>query len=137
MKKQCRNCSEYKRCQDSYVSWIFFAIGLIATIAVRVVTVLMHLKPVYGKIAWYVGVAGFFLFFAYKFSINQSLSKLVIKNKLIEKLSDKKGLNHEESQLIGKILCGLSSNKERMNYFFIFAVSAIALIIAVYFDFIK
>lgn len=136
MNKQCKNCSEYKRCQDSYASWIFFAIGLIATIALRVVTVLMHFNPAYGKLAWYIGVGGFFLFFAYKFGINQSLSKLVIKNKLIEKLSDKKELKQEESQLIGKILCELSSNKERMNYFFIFALSAIALIVAIYFDFI-
>ncbi len=137
MNKQCKNCSAYKRCQDSYASWIFFAIGLIATVAIRVVTVLAHLDPIYGKIAWYIGVAGFFLFFAYKFGINRSLSKLVSRNNLIDKVSDKKELSHEEAQLIGKILCELSSNKERMNYFFIFAVSAIALIIAIYFDFIK
>ncbi|MBM3248334.1 MAG: hypothetical protein FJZ10_02790 [Candidatus Omnitrophica bacterium] len=137
MNKQCRDCSAYKRCQDSYASWIFFAIGLVATIAVRVVTVLAHLDPVYGKIAWYVGVGGFFVFFAYKYAINQSLTKLVAKNNLIDKVSGKKELSHDEARLIGKILCELSSNKERMNYFFIFAVSAIALVIAIYFDFIK
>lgn len=137
MNKQCKNCSAYKRCQDSYASWIFFGIGLIATIAIRVVTVLAHLDPIYGKIAWYVGVAGFFLFFAYKYAINQSLTKLVKKNNLIDKVSSKKELSHEEAQLIGKILCELSSSKERMNYFFIFAVSAVAIIIAIYFDFIK
>lgn len=137
MKKQCKNCQANKICNDSYVSWIFFAIGLVATIAVRVVTVLAHLDEIYGKIAWYVGVGGFFLFFLYKYAINQSLTRLVARNNLIDKVSEKKELNSDEAQLIGKILCELSSSKERMNYFFIFAVSAIALVIAIYFDFIK
>lgn len=66
---KCLNCVEYKRCRDSYVSWIFFAIGLVATIAMRVVTVLIHMSPLYGKIAWYIGVGGFFVFFIYKFRI--------------------------------------------------------------------
>jgi len=39
----------------------FFILGLIATISIRIVTVLMQLNPVYGKVAWYMGV-GFFNF---------------------------------------------------------------------------
>ena len=47
------------------------------------------------------------------------------------------GLTEEDYGLLKDILCGISSNKERINYFFIFALSALALIIAVYIDFIK
>ena len=37
-------------------------IGIIATIAIRIVTVLMHWNPFYGKLAWYIGVGGFIIF---------------------------------------------------------------------------
>ena len=60
---RCLNCAEHKNCKDSFVSWVFFIIGIIATVAIRVVTVLIYLDPIYAKIAWYIGVMGFFLFF--------------------------------------------------------------------------
>lgn len=136
-KNKCTNCIQRKNCQDSFVSWVFFAIGLVATVAIRIVTVLIHLDPLYGKIAWYIGVGGFFLFFAYKFKINQARSKIIIQKRLINKLAGQGQLNKEENELVAAILCSLSSKKERLNYFFIFVLSAIALIVAVYFDFIK
>ena len=134
---KCINCSERKRCRDSFASWIFFTIGLIATISVRLVIVLMHLDPLYGKIAWYIGISGFFLFFAYKFRVNQVRTKIISQNNLIDKLDKQTQLSKQEGELIAGILCGLSSNKERMNYFFIFALSAVSLLVAFYFDFIK
>ena len=135
--ERCINCSQKKNCTDSFVSWIFFIIGLIATVAIRVVTVLMNIHPVYGKVAWYIGVAGFLLFFIYKFNANRGLAALIDKENLIEKTRHQKPLSAEEYNLIAAILCSLKSEKERINYFFIFAVSAVALLLAVYFDFIK
>ena len=135
--KTCLICSQRKNCGDSFVSWVFFIIGLIATVAIRVVTVLMDIKPVYGRIAWYIGVGGFLLFFIYKFNTNRALSRVIEKENLIEKTRNKEPLLGEEYNLIAEILCNLKSEKERINYFFIFAVSAIALLLAIYFDFIK
>ena len=37
----------------------YFIIGIIATVAIRVVTVLTHLDPIYAKVAWYIGVGSF------------------------------------------------------------------------------
>ncbi len=135
--KKCTTCPEYKRCRDSYVSWLFFIIGLVATVAIRVVTVLIYLDPLYGKIAWYTGVCGFFLFFIYKFKVNQTRLKLINQKRLVEKISRREPLSKNEYDLIGAILCGLSSRKETVNYFFIFVLSAAALLLAVYIDFIK
>jgi len=135
--KECINCIEYKRCRDSYGSWIFFIIGLVATIAIRVVTVLMHMRPLYGKIAWYIGVGGFFVFFVYKFRVNQARSRTIAQRNLVDKIGQGKQLAKEDYSLISAILCGLSSKKERINYFFIFALSAIALLLAIYMDFLK
>lgn len=135
--KKCIGCSEYERCRDSFTSWIFFLVGLAATVAIRVVTVLIHVDPIYAKIAWYIGVGGFFIFFVYKFRVNQGRAKLIIQQDLVDKINDKKQLTEDDYNLIGVILCALSSRKERINYFFIFALSAIALVLAVYMDFLK
>lgn len=135
--KECLTCLEYQRCRDSYVSWIFFIIGLIATVAIRVVTVLIAINPVYGKVAWYIGVAGFFVFFVYKFKVSQARSKLISQKNLVDKIAHQKQLTEEDYSLIGTLLCALSSMKERINYFFIFGLSALALLLAVYMDFLK
>lgn len=137
MEKKCIDCSEYKNCKDSFSSWIFFIIGIIATIAIRVVTVLIHMNPIYAKIAWYVGVSGFFLFFVYKFRISQARSRLIIEQHLVDKINRQEKLTNDNYNLIGTILCALSSKKERINYIFIFALSAIALLLAIYMDFLK
>ena len=135
--KKCIRCSEYKNCKDSFTSWIFFIVGIIATLAIRVVTVLIHMKPIYGKVAWYIGVAGFFVFFVYKFKVSQARSKLISQKNLVDKIAHQKQLTEEDYSLIGALLCGLSSKKERINYFFIFGLSAVALLLAIYMDFLR
>jgi hypothetical protein len=136
LKSACVNCSEYKRCKEGYASWIFFIIGMIATIAVRVVTVLAHLNPIYGQIAWYIGVAGFFIFFVYKYRVDRARYKLIVKANLMDKIQHQDLISRQDRELISSILCALSSNKDRINYFIIFASSALALVIAFYFDLI-
>ncbi|MFC1755063.1 hypothetical protein ACFL96_17000 [Thermoproteota archaeon] len=134
--KKCKNCSERRFCQDDYVSWIFFAIGLIATIAIRAVTLLMRVEPLYGKIAWYIGVVGFLLFFVYKFRIYNHRSKAIREKSLVQRTQEGK-LTESEKNEIAMMLCSLSSRKESINYFFIFILSAIALAIAMYLDFMQ
>ncbi|MFC1568488.1 hypothetical protein ACFL37_02175 [Candidatus Margulisiibacteriota bacterium] len=132
--KKCVDCALKKQCQDSFAAWVFFVIGLVATVAIRVVTVLMAIDPFLGKLAWYVGVGGFFAFFVYKFNANRSLARLIDKEDLIKLAGEQKGFSGEQYGLISAILCNIRSEKERINYFFIFAVSAVALLIALYFD---
>jgi hypothetical protein len=134
---KCVNCSESKRCKDSTTSMVFFIIGLIAIIAIRAVTILEHVNPVYGKMAWYVGVIGFFIYFGYKYKIEHSRSMIIHKNKLVDKVMHGDKIEKEDRDMIGAVLCALSSNKDRINYAIIFLSSAIVLIIAFYLDFIK
>jgi len=137
MNKKCINCAEYKRCKEGTLSWVFFVIGLIATIAIRAVTILVHISPVYGQIAWYLGVLGFFLFFVYKFRVDHARYQLIKNSRLMEKISQAEGIKKADLEAIGSVLCALSSNKDRINYFVIFVSSAIALLIAIYFDFFR
>ena len=134
--KKCKTCSEYKNCKDSFSSWIFFIIGIIATIAIRVVTVLIHLDPIYAKIAWYIGVGGFFIFFIYKFNVGQARAKLIQQRNLVNKINQQELLTREDYKIIHVLLCSLSSKKERINYIVIFGLSAIALLLAIYMDFL-
>jgi len=96
--KKCLNCQEYKRCKESRVSLLFFIIGLIATIAIRVVTVLIHLNPLYGQIAWYIGVAGFLVFFIYKYKIDSSRVKVIRENQLLARSPAMKTLKGKTSR---------------------------------------
>ncbi|MFH1825849.1 MAG: hypothetical protein ABH823_00970 [bacterium] len=135
--QKCFDCVQKKQCNDSLVAWIFFGIGLVATVAIRIVTVLMDIEPLYGKIAWYIGVGGFFAFFIYKYLINRSLAKIIDQEKLIQLTKEQQPLSANQYNLLSAILCNIRSEKERINYFFIFAVSGLALAIALYFDLVK
>ncbi len=135
--KKCINCAQYKNCKDTHASWFFVAIGMIATISIRAVTLLMNFNPIYGKIAWYTGVSGFFIFFIYKFKVSQSRAKLIIQKGLMDKIANQKQLAKDDYNNVEELLCSLVSKKERVNYLFIFILSALALLFALYMDFFK
>ncbi|MCX7661532.1 MAG: hypothetical protein N2Z79_02465 [Candidatus Omnitrophica bacterium] len=137
MNDRCRKCTEYRNCQDSFISWIFFIIGIVAAVAIRLVTILGNLKPLYGEIAWYIGVLGFLIFFVYKFNIERRRKKEILKRGLQEKITNGGILTEEDRQVLSSLLCSLTSNKDKINYFLIFFTSAIALLVALYFDFLK
>ena len=136
-KNKCINCSEHRNCSDTFTSWIFFIIGIVATVAIRVVTVLIHLNPIYAKLAWYIGIGGFLAFFIYKYKINLNRARSIERHNLLYKMNEGRGLTRNDYDLVGSILCGLGSKKERINYFFIFGLSAVALLLALYMDFLK
>jgi hypothetical protein len=52
----------------------------------------------------------------------------------MDKIAQGDKITEGDRQLMGSILCSLSSNKDRINYFLIFVSSALALIVALYFD---
>lgn len=134
---KCINCIEHKRCKESAGSLVFFIIGLIAIIAIRAVTILEHVKPIYGKIAWYIGILGFFIYFAYKYKIEYSRSRLIKNGKLVDKILEGYVIENKDRQMIGSVLCALSSSRDKINYFIIFSSSAVVLIIAFYLDFLR
>ncbi|MBN2830883.1 MAG: hypothetical protein JXL82_01200 [Candidatus Omnitrophica bacterium] len=55
----------------------------------------------------------------------------------MSKILNDKDLKREDKQVLSAIICALSSSKDRINYFVIFASSALALLAGIYFDFIK
>lgn len=134
---KCVNCGERKRCRESTASLVFFVIGMIAIIAVRAVTILAHIEPFYGQAAWYIGIIGFILYFSYKYDIDKKRSAAIVNNGLIGKMLHGQAIEKEDREMIGAMLCAITSRKDRLNYLLIFLSSAVVLVIAFYMDFIK
>lgn len=137
MPKQCRDpkdCPGYRECKDNLSSWLFFLTAIIATIALRIIEPLNNFDPIFGKIAWYIGVSGFFIFFMYKFIVDHKRSKLIKKQDIANKIRYNRKLNHDDYELLNGVLCRLLSNKDKLNFFFISFFSVLALLIAIYFD---
>ncbi len=133
----CYDCFKLKSCKDPAASWIFFFIALIAVVSLRAVNIVLDANPLFAKILWYTGVIGFFIFFVYKFRYDQVLHRELQKTGLTDKLLHNKDLSQHDREVLGTILCKLSSKKDKINYFFIFASSILALALAIFFDFIK
>jgi len=136
-KTQCLNCKASARCRDTAVSWVFLFIGVIATISVRVVNLVLSFGLFWPKFFWYLGVAGFFLYFLYKFRQDKILRQELEKYQIHNKISINQDLDANDREFLRTMLCSLRSNKDAINYFFIFSSSAIVMILAVYQDFIK
>lgn len=133
----CHDCFRLKACKDTAMSWIFFMIALIATISIRAVNVVLDYNPLLAKLFWYLGVGGFFLFFIYKFRNNAILHKELERSHIVKKVFSKDNLSDHDYGILGSILCQVSSKKDKINYFFIFFFSGLALALAIYVDFFK
>lgn len=131
---RCLHCPESHTCRDSRASLFFFFIGMIATIAIRGVIVAQHFDPVYGKISWYIGVGGFLVYFIYKFIVEQRRTRVIKQEGLLQKVQEGTPLQDKDRAVLSAVLCSLSGSKDIINYFLIFFTSAIALLLALYFD---
>jgi len=133
-KPECKSCGFRGVCRDSAASWVFFSIGVVATVAMRVIEPLRSVSPLYGKISWYVGVAGFLLFFIYKYLGSRRRSEVIRLSGLKEKLESNSGLTAVDYGVLAELVCSEDNWKERVNFFVIFALSAAALAVALWMD---
>jgi len=136
-KKKCLNCKASASCRDSAASWVFLFIGVIATIAIRLVNLVLSFGSFWPKFFWYLGVIGFFLYFLYKFKQDKLLRQELEKYQIHGKISNHQELEAADKEFLRITLCRLRSNKDAINYFFIFSSSAIVMMLAVYQDFIR
>ncbi|MFH0859789.1 MAG: hypothetical protein V1921_01175 [Candidatus Altiarchaeota archaeon] len=130
----CETCGMRHVCRDSSASWIFFLIGIIATISLRIIEPLRNISPSYAKISWYVGVTGFLLFFIYKYRILKQKSEVIRETGLKDKLFASSKLTTEDYTLLSEIVCSQDNWKERANFMVIFALSGLALLVALWFE---
>ena len=114
----------------------YFWAGIIATLAYRIIIVLNFYSTTWVKVSWYIGTIGFIIYFIHRFDISKKRSNIIIEHKLREKLDGDQTLTADDYQALGYILKTLVSSKEKWNYYAIFILSGIALLVGILFDFI-
>jgi len=124
-----------KLSSNLYRRWMFI-LGILATIAYRIIVVLNHYSPLLVQIAWYAGTIGFVWYFSHRFKVENRRDKIITENNLVQKIEKAETLSPQDRELLVYILKGLQTSLSKWNYIAIFILSALALAYGVYQDFL-
>ncbi len=119
---------------SSFVRNLYFLIGIIATLAYRVIVVINDRNLV--QLLWYIGTIGFIIYFLHRYQVSEKRSELISKNNLAQKVAATNDLNDDDKASLDYIFKTLTSTKEKWNSVIIFTSSFLALLVGLYFDFI-
>lgn len=126
---------EQPRPSPRYLRDLFFWSGIIATFAYRIIVIVNNYSKFWAQISWYVGTVGFILYFIHRYQVSEKRARLIKDENLIKAVSQAKDLTPSQIAANEYILQTLLSTKEKWNYFFIFFMSVVAMIIGLYLDF--
>ena len=121
---------------NKHYRWLVFFIGIIATLAYRIIIILNYYSSLLVEISWYIGTIGFIWYFAHRYRVQNYYAGLIQDKKLSEKICENK-LTEDDRDALLYILKGTSSSKAKWNSIAIFILSAAALAYAVVADIIK
>lgn len=110
-----------------YIIYMFFLIGLISAIAFRAIIILQHIEPAWVRPVWYVAVAGYLLFFLYRYRISQKRKKAIRDFQLIEKIKANACLQDDDREVLIYLLSSIKVSLEDRNYAIIFLTSILAI----------
>jgi len=113
---------------------LIFIIGVIATIAYRLVIVLNNYSQLWVEVSWYVGTIGFIWYFGHRFNIENRRDNLIEKLNLIKKTEAGQPFNSEDKTALLYILKSLDTSLAKWNYIAIFFFSFLAIAYALYVD---
>jgi len=120
-----------------YVIYSFFILGLVSAIAFRAIIVLQNLEPSWVRPVWYIGAAGYFFFFIYRYKITKKRKKAVEEFQLIEKLKSNACLKDDDREVVLYLLRSIKFSPEDINYAIIFILSIIAILADVFLNAMK
>jgi len=112
----------------------FFGVGIIATIAYRVIIVLNLYSPLWVKIAWYIGTIGFIFYFGHRFNIARKRASLVKDYKLIETVDKADCIEPQKKLALHYLVKTSLTSKSQWNSGMIFVLSILALLIGIFMD---
>ena len=121
---------------NHYYRLLVFIVGIIATLAYRIIVVLNFYSPLWVEIAWYIGTIGFIWYFAHRYRVQNHYAEVIDELDLDRKIKQGK-LNQEDKQALAFVLSGIKSSKAKWNSICIFIFSALALIYAIVTNLIK
>jgi len=119
--------------KSKYISLIFFAFGLIGALGFRIILLLNKINPIYASISWYTAIIAYLFFYGYRLYIEEKRRKMVIKDKLREKLS-KEDLDQKTREKLKIILDSVLVSKFSWNLIILIILSFTALIIQIIID---
>ena len=107
----------------------FFLLGLLSSLAFRVIILLQQFRPDWVRPVWYFGVIGYMLFFVYRYRISARRKGTIAQTGLIEKLGEGSPLTVEDREAALYLLNSIRKSPEDWNYLgiFILSIAAIAL----------
>ncbi len=112
----------------------FFAMGIIATIAYRIIIVLNLYSSLWVKIAWYIGTIGFIFYFGHRFDVARKRANLVKDYKLIEAVDKADCIEPQKKLALHYLVKTSLTSKSQWNSGLIFALSFLALLIGIFID---
>jgi len=115
------------------VRMFFFISGIIATVAYRMIIVLNLYNAFYVKVSWYIGTIGFILYFGHRYDIARKRANLIKKYNLV-KIVDDAGIHGDEKQALHYLVHTSLTSKSRWNSAVIFALTLVALFVAILID---
>jgi hypothetical protein len=118
-----------------FVRNLYFLIGIIATLAYRVIVAVDNRSAV--QVLWYIGTIGFIIYFLHRYQISETRSQLIKEHRLQEKAQGHGEFNDDDKASMSYIFKTLSSTKEKWNSVVIFVSSGVALLLGLYLDFLR
>jgi hypothetical protein len=125
---------EVIRAESGIKRWFFFLVGILATIAYRIIIVLNNYNQFWVKASWYFGTVGFILYFGHRSYVQKKRAEAVKKHHLIKVVKDMKKITPEQRQALDYLVRTAITSKARLNSGFIFILSLIALVIGILMD---
>lgn len=122
------------RLSSHYYRILIFMVGVIATIAYRLVVVLNYYSQFWVEVAWYIGTIGFIWYFAHRYRVENRRDRLIEKLRLIEKVEAGQPFKTEEKDALLYILKSLDTSLAKWNYIAIFFFSGLAMLYAIFVD---
>ena len=110
----------------------FLILGIISAIAFRAIIVFQRIEPSWVRPVWYVGTAGYMVFFLYRYYISEKRKKTIERFQLIEKVKANACLTDEDREVVVYLLSSIKKSPENVNYFIIFLLSVVAIVVDIY-----
>lgn len=111
------------------VIYCFFALGIISAIAFRAIIVFQRIEPAWVRPVWYLGTTGYMVFFLYRYYISEKRKKTIERFQLIEKVKANACLTDEDREVVIYLLSSIKKSPENVNYFIIFLLSVVAIVV--------
>tara|TARA_Y100000034_G_C6623419_1_gene271864 strand:+ start:99 stop:494 length:396 start_codon:yes stop_codon:yes gene_type:complete len=120
--------------QSSSLRWMFFVIGLVATVAYRIIIILNFYDPLWVKVAWYIGTIGFILYFAYLYNLQHKRAEIAKDYALLSAVKKSKGIKDKQRKALEYLVRSNATSKAKWNSAIIFLLSVLALIVGIILD---